>query len=1607
MANFVAEKLSGIYSRLSDAYQGLSDSLGEKGIPLNSLNEFLEGKGVPAFPFIVALVVALVLLVGSFVSLGLSQTIEVRMTLLSGNQPLEQVLVTVKDLEGKQLFAETIDSGKAISLSGVKFGQELALKASKQGFKIKEQALVVSGSLIEQTLSLEVDVKSVSAKIRLNDSLTNTLIDNGQLTVEFAGTEVPVVPLGDGTYELIGVPEGSDVSVKIKAEGYEEIDQVLKFNANEVKQLSLEPKMASLAGLAKISFNVKDKETGKPLKDVLIKVFASENELELSEAVSDAEGNAVVELTKGIVVRVVAEKDGFIAFDSRTEGKELTLRADEEKWDIELLEGGTEVRVSVASAADKLPVQDALVVLWNSDGKEIKSEKTGLAGEIDFNGLKGEQDYFVTASAEGFLAERKQFKPASAREVSLELTKVTSDNSGKLGVFASDLRKEAIVNAQLAVFELTGGQKLPLGLKGNTDVTGYWETSIGMGKSILVEASKELLFGDGNIVVASGFNQLIVTMKPRENVLTVKFVDEQGNALDGVKALVSTESGTVLFDGLADKEIQVDATDLKRVNVSAEKNALKSEEQFTLEGKTELMVVLSQKTFNEAQVKLLRIVDETGKEVGGFAKGKEFIVEFEADWPSRNVEGGFFIVAGDKGKANVDSGTISIDGFDIVGVDSFSYGRTFTKEPVPGNESIDRQNKGIGGKDNKWLELKWNDVSQATKKIIGVRVKVKSNSAGVEQLHYRVWTKSLLGDYARDPADAVLGEEAFNAQRLGLYAEAYSKSIEVFNEPPSCSEGVCLSSSIVAEDGSYFKPGEFTGIKEKVYALELELFGLNDMPNVETAFDARKLDPIILFQGTQAGTLSWMQDLNRFDTSIKISSSEIGLVKAGEKKNLRAYFKAIQEGQAVIDLTVKSGLKTLKESIAFDVKKEREIALSVKPGQELSVGEDFEITVKDLENGEPVRNALIEFYSSGVLVHRVQGTGVQGNGLNGVYSIAQDIESGVIEVKVMASGYKDSGMELRIGKKGIIKLDELIEVFIPSGSNSASALFKARNTSNKPVEELNVWLEKDSEIPGLELKVDQLLELRANEERGLALTASYDGDLKDFHAEGLLHVDGVIGGKTLTSSTAKYTVDYGKLLPSTCLVYSKNKLTTYLVGVQGAIADENFSIRNSCDQRIDLNLSVVPSEKNNENAPAVTVNQALALYPQEEKTVLLGIQGNEDIIGLDAKEFDYKVLVDSRDVASASVDLKVVVWNQGRSLDIIPYNAVYLLLTPGVEKWYLEKLLGLGQEVRAMTGDSTGNTIVSLRNNGSETVSDLKLSTQGIASQAGVDIQFAFLEAFTGGVYKKEKASLQRGEQVAIGLRARTNTLKDKGVTDSLIVSGRVAGKQITKSIPIYVLASKPDCVSVEEGLIVFSDVESKGGALQKVIKVRNDCVEEVNIKGLDYSATLGGNALSLIPLEGELVGVGESRKFNLVLQKTTDYAAPEEGDQVRLDLTYVRSNRKGTSKAFSVKTILGSKFLEGEASKKTATIKQCENPAVEETLFMPVVYGASCEKSFCDSKRISKKLIGEMDELVRLAKGKIGFLKNAAPTSCAEQGSCSFTELGVETRNSYCLHAE
>jgi len=1601
MANFIAEKLNAVYSRLSNAYYGFSDALSGKGIPLNSLNEFLEGKGIPAFPFVVALVVALLFLVGSFVSLGLSQTVEARMTLLSANQPLTQVLVSVKDLDGKQLAAETINSGDLLKIAGVKFGQGLELTASKKGFKIKKQDLTVSGPVLEAMVSLEADVKSISAKIRLNDALTNTLIDNGQLSIEFEGTEVPVVPLGNGTYELIGVPEGSDVRVKIKAEGYEEIDEVLRFNADEEKEISLQPKMASLAGSAKILFTVKDKESGQALKDALVKVFDSKTEIELAEELTDAEGQALVALNKGAVARIVVEKEGFVSFDSRTEGKELTLRADQEEWNIELLKGGAEVRVSVISAVDKIPLQDALVVLWNSEGQEIKSEKTGLSGEIDFNGLKADE-YFATAWAEGFLPERKSFKPVEARELTLALTQVTADNSGKLGVFATDLKKEAITNAQLAFFELSAGKKLPLGLKGNTDATGYFEAGVGLGKSVLVEASKELLFGDANISIAAGFNQLIVLMKPKENVLTIKFVDEQGNALDAVKALITTESGTVLFDGLIDKQLQVDAAGLTRLNVSAEKNELRTEEQFTVSGKTELMVVLSQKTFSEAQVKLLRILDETGTEVGGFSKGKEFLLEFETNWPIRKIEGGFFIVVGDESKANADSGTISVTGFDSVNVDSINYGRTFSQAPLPGNESIDRQNTGTAGKDNKWLELKWNDASQAVKKVIGVRVKVKGNSPGLEQVHYRVWTKSVLGKYSRDPSDAVLGEEAFNAQKLGLYAETYSKNIQVFNELPKCVEGICFNSVIASEDGAVYKAEEFTGIKEKVYALELELFGLNDLANNEVNFEARKLDPIVLFQGSQSEQFSWQQDLNRFDTSIKVSANEIGLIKAGEKKKLRAYFKAIQEGQAIIDLTIKSGLKTLKESIALKIEKEKSLAVSIKQGQELSVGEDFEITVKDLDSGEPVRNALIEFYSLNELVYRIQGTEVQGNGLNGIYLIKQDIESGVIDVKVKAKNYQDSGLQLKIGVKGVIKLDESIEIFIPSGSKNASALFKARNTSSKPVQELNIWLEKDSEIPGLELKVDQLLELRANEERGLALTASYDGELKDFHVEGKLHVDGVIAGKQLTSSTAKYSIDFGKQLPSTCLAYSKNKLTVFVVGAKGVIADENFSIKNSCDQKIDLNLSVMPSKENSENMPTVLVNNVLSLYPQDEKSVLLNVQNNEDLVGLEAKEFDYKVLVDSREVASNSVDLKVVVWNQGRSLDIIPYNSINLLLTPGVEKWYVERLLGLGQEVRAMTGDSTGSNIVYLRNNGREAISDLRLSIQGISSQAGVDIQFAFLEAFTGGTFKKEKASLGRGEQVAIGLRARTNTLKDKGVTDSLIVSGRIAGKEITKAVPIYVLASKPDCVFVEEGFIVFADIESKQGALQKVVNVRNECVEEVSIQGLEYSAGLAGNNLSLIPLEGELIGVGEHLKFNLVLEKTADYASPEEGDQVRLALNYVRSNRKGVSKTFSVKTILGTKFLEGEASKKIAVLKQCENPSIEETLFMPIVYGASCEKSFCDAKRISGKLINEMNELARRAKGKIGFLKNAAPSSCASASSCSFVELGVEPE----LHA-
>lgn len=356
----IPDWLSEKYLRLEEAWYGLVDAVSAKGIPLYVYTDFLDKRGIPSFPFTVALILLLAIVLFLMLS---STAINVNLKLYfmdrEGNT-LNGVRIKITNSEGEEIYSERTSSGSIHELRGMEFNSKIYIEAFKEGFDSpQKKELLVNEKEVNVRLYFAKQRYYINGVLRLYDSETQTLIKNAECSAVLPDERVVVGRNSDANILFSNIPENEEINVSCSANGYESLNELISFEKGKIAEASMSPK----AG-----FSEKDRV------EVLIRALNQNSELipntrviiinaEQDTVISDdnsATGEYIAELIKGSVVKITLEAEGYTTLTTDP----FTVVEDMKPVEVKMKKGGESVTVTVTSKSG-VGLQDVVLMLFD------------------------------------------------------------------------------------------------------------------------------------------------------------------------------------------------------------------------------------------------------------------------------------------------------------------------------------------------------------------------------------------------------------------------------------------------------------------------------------------------------------------------------------------------------------------------------------------------------------------------------------------------------------------------------------------------------------------------------------------------------------------------------------------------------------------------------------------------------------------------------------------------------------------------------------------------------------------------------------------------------------------------------------------------------------------------------------------------------------------------------------------------------------------------------------------------------------------------------------------------------------------------------------------
>ena len=1640
----ISEKLAAIYNKAEDKYFDLLDFLDGKGLPVYTYSDFFENKGIPSF--VVTISIILLLLIAMTVVLTYQGPNVGQLTLSlkdADGKALTGVSILIKDKQGIELYKGTASDGQKIALGRALYNSDkIFITAEKTGYQPTSLEFTIGENNNSPRIRFSKDFVSIEAKLRLVDKETKTVINDATVIVSSTDLSYELIEDQNGFYKKTGVPSGEELLLQVTAQGYNEYEQKISFLLGQVKEIQLEPSSQSYVGKSAVGISVKGFDE-KLINDVKVTVYNKQNDtIEVSDFTRN--GSLVASITAGVPLRITAEKEGYLSYDSDKSGEGVTIREKEKQINITLEQGGQNLHVSVNDSLLGLSLEGALVQIFNSDLSLFASEVTGVNG-IDFSGLDPTETVYITAYLEGFLPGRQRVYVSSTEEVKILLTKVTPTNSARLDIYSIDLQGNPVNGINVIVNEIVDGNVVPSGLGLlETSFAGYVNAVVATEKTYQIVGYNDAFEAQSTVQLQLGDldKKVYLNMQKKVNVIEMKFLDVFGKEILG-NAIVNGLEGVTLYDGninLGSVFFDGEARETVEVNVELIDGNIFTE-NVIIKGKNYVEVVVYNKDSASLtpSVEFVGLENENGDIVEGITPGAFYWAKFSVTYPRAATKAGINFRAGSDNTPLAESEKIGLYDLSMQGA-SVEYSTSYTPTPAPGNEAVDRANVGSQGEKNKWVE--GTILQPKGTYTVKVKLRVEDFTPGKVQLRYRTW--AIVGnEYYRSPIDDDLGTNGYTDDKSGLYAQTLTQDLTLYESLPECIDTICITTNFVDSDETLLNSETFEALKGKVYALEVEVTSKEqDYLQVSVTSDTN-----VDFDSTQTGTLYFAREAETTGSTKNNASIALSVGQEGKQK-ARFYFTAQEIGAAKIKVNV-TGKSTIEKELNFKVVNEKTLLVELSEDQVI-VGRNF--TVKVTDSGlVGMTNSLIKIIDrEGKIQKTIIGDNTDGKGKSGYYRVQNNLSVGVYTVEVSAPTYATNTTPILITTRNVFSFPDTIEVKMPQGQKIVSLDQTLSNNSDFVVQditfeisgqendgEVEIDVETGEEIIDGEFRVEADIPpaLSKNQKQSVPITVTFNGEDNDSADETVtMTISGLVEGKFLAKISSEIHMVYNRKLDPSCIKIDETSAVINLIGNEGSSDSLSIEVTNNCDQAITLKKKI--RAKTKLSAVQLDAEDYLDLQAGEIKDLVITAYNRAERVRDEV--YGFEIIYDSN-YLKKTINVTVKVMNPTLALSYPSQVTLYLAQGAIKDKATAAQPLFV-TNISAFPIEN-----ISFSQSTSYSASNVKLEIQPAGSvslergQAITPPKVLFATAnskitepvesmieITGrfGNMNNKAAQYDRYQYYDMyneGTQSLSTYSPNTSTKASYTNTNRVLG--VIKVLAMY---SGYNCLKASLADSMSDPYMFPGAGIQigKMITVTNLCAEPVLLSGAapaDYkpqTTTFGmitpiaSSVLLFVPQV--LVMPGAAVKVPLSITTASPSVRREKYEIVVNGVTQM-SQTLIQSKPFGIKLYSGATLSDEKSRSTKIKVRECVAPnskeeAKEVELIAPLITdSANCSDRYCDAQNAAKYLAQKIEQVVQKARSA-GYSKKDVTEDgfpCQLEGACTFSEIGMDEEELFDLYLQ
>ncbi|MEI7960846.1 MAG: hypothetical protein WCI04_00770 [archaeon] len=1645
----ITEKLSGLYTKLEDKYFDALDFFDKKGIPVYNYSDFFEKKGIPSFVVTVAIIVAIIAIITLAFTYQGGNVSELIMSLKDADgNPLVNANLKITDASGNILFEGKASDGDTVKINrALKNGEVISLYAELEGYQPASAEFTVGTGNNSPSLSFDKGFTGVEATVRIIDSETKTIISGATVLASTNNLTYQFNEDQNGAYRKAGVPSGVSILLKVDAEGYNSYSQTVTFNEGQVREVQLTPSDASFVGNATVQIQVIDSDN-KLVDLAHVTITNTQSDVALLTGYTQ-NGVLTGSLQAGVPLKIVVEKQGYLTYNSDNAGGNITIRKSEAQISITLTLGGQNMHVSVTDEQSGFGLEGATAQIFTESGVLLKSETTTATG-VDFSGLDSNGQLYFTAQKEGYLPARQLVQVSSTETVSLALKRVIATNSARLDIYSIDSKLAPVNGVKVMIYDTNGSVNAPYGIpQFETGFAGYANATVETGKTYVINGFTDVMEGKTTVEVKAGEidKKVYLNMAKKSNIIEMHFIDVFGGDISG-SAVISGLDGTMLFDGdLALGSAFFDGQQKQTVSVKVtgvDQNVFS--ENVAIGGKDYVEVVVYDKgsTALAPTIEFVKIENEKGDEVKGITPGAFYFADFAVSFPRAATQGGVHFRTGEDNIAFAESEKIGVYDLSFGGA-TIAYSQSYTPTPAPGNEAVDRANSGAQGSKNKWVEgIISSPIGTYTVK---VKIRAEDFTAGKVQLKYRAWAIAS-GDYYRTPADDALGTKILTETKSALYATTNSTDFVLYESLPDCKDNICITTNFVDADEKYYAESGFEAIKDKEYAIEAEISATEaDYIQVVVTTDSN-----INFSSTQTGSFAFAVDrTGGQSTSLqkKTASAAVSLAKDSKQK-LRFYFTPNKIGSASIKITA-TGKSSVEKNVAFNVVEEKTLLVELSLGQ-IIPGRNFSIKVTD-SGLKGVPNAFIKILDKdGKVVKSIEGDGTNGKGLNGNYSVMNNLSPGLYTVEVSALGFKSNSVPLLITIQNILTFPDTLEAIIEVGQKTALLNENLTNTSDFTVQSITIQTDsqeiQDNAKLGdsvytatsgkFKIKASAPIVMGSGQTQQVQITVTYLGTPTDTADETAnITISGMVEGKFLTKVTSSLHMVYNRKLDPACLKVVPTTLVLNVLGTQGATDSQAIELTNTCDTALLIPFAKEKIKEKTVRSFILISSEDIDLRPGETKNINITATNLIDRGSARQETFGFDIVYDSN-YLKKTINVNVQTINPLFALNYPPQVTLFLAqpnisekasaaqpifvsnisafpvndLTFVVDKDYASQAsMKISVEPSAVVSLLPGQAITPPKVVFAQSNSKI---TEPVRAKILISGSMGQLNNRTGqsdnyNYYANYLNGTAHGGNTAYGANAiygNSPSLNSYSSGSSPYYSNV---KQTLGAIDVIVYYSGYNCLQAhltsDEGSFLFSSI---GGQIGKIISISNTCAEPVRVLGaIPAASAQNPNSFGLpmiassviLSLPQITVAPGETAKVQLSVM-TAVPNMKRENYQIVISGVSEISQTQISSKPFAINIYSGLDTASEHVKASLVNVKVCQSgvASIDEQVQMPKTLGTNCAENYCDAKDAATYLGSKILSTISKAQSQGYTMKNKGDAfSCQNtEGACTFEEIGM-----------